>query len=158
MNLISSSFKGSTIKHSSKEGLSKIKLKIPKNKKLIKDIEPLFQEIEKLQTEMKEAESQYKQLIKELSEEAIPTTTLVVVLPDNKTYEDNIKVKETKKNKPKVDDLIENNIELPVSKKKETKKNKSKVDDLIEDNIEILVSKKKVTKNKVKIISNDIDI
>jgi restriction endonuclease S subunit len=50
----------------------KIKLKIPKNKKLIKDIDPLFQEIEKLQTEMKEAESQYKKLIKELSEEAIP--------------------------------------------------------------------------------------
>ena len=51
MNLISGSFKGSTIKHSSKEGLSKIKLKIPKNKKLIKDFDPLFQEIDKLQTD-----------------------------------------------------------------------------------------------------------
>jgi type I restriction-modification system DNA methylase subunit len=95
--------------------VKKLKIKIPKNKKLIKDLEPLFQEIEKLQSEMKEAESQYKQLIKELSEEAILTNNKVVVLPDNKINEDNIKVKETKKNKPKVDD------EIPVSKKTVTK-------------------------------------
>ena len=71
---------------------------------------------------MKEAESQYKQLIKELSEEAIPT---IVSIPDNKTNEDNIKVKETKKNKPKVDDLIEDLIETS-EKKPKTIKNKVK--------------------------------
>ena len=64
---------GSTLKCLTKSQLMKIKLKIPKNIKLIKDIDPLFQEIEKLQTEMKEAEILYKQLIKELVEEALPS-------------------------------------------------------------------------------------
>ena len=68
---------GSAQKVISKTKLSTIKLKIPKNKKLIKDIEPLFQEIEKLQSEMKEADLQYKQLIKELSEEAIPSNKMI---------------------------------------------------------------------------------
>ncbi len=98
--------------------LKTFKIHIPKNKKLIQNLEPTFQKIETLQIEMKEAEFQYKQLIKELSEEVIPTNTKVVVLPDNK---DNIKVKEIKKNKPKVDNLIEEVIEIPVSKKKVTK-------------------------------------
>ena len=53
---------------------SKIKIKIPKDKKLIQDLEPTFQEIEKLNDELKEAEILYKQLIKELAEEAIPST------------------------------------------------------------------------------------
>jgi type I restriction-modification system DNA methylase subunit len=77
MNLITSSFKGSTIKHSSKEGLSKIKLKIPKNKKIIKDFESLFQEIEKLQIDTTESKLHYEKLIKELSEEAIQSNKLI---------------------------------------------------------------------------------
>jgi restriction endonuclease S subunit len=66
---------GSTIKGISKENLSKIKIKIPKNKQLIKDLEPTFDEIEKLHGEVKEAETLYNELIKELSEEAIPQTS-----------------------------------------------------------------------------------
>ena len=66
---------GSTIKGISKENLSKIKIKIPKNKQLINDLEPTFDDIEKLQEEVKEAETLYNQLIKELSEEAIPQTS-----------------------------------------------------------------------------------
>ena len=103
---------GSTKKKMGKREISKFILKIPKNKKLINNFEPLFQKIKKLQSDMKEAESQYKQLIKELSEEAIPTTTKVEIIPDN----------------------------------------------IIEDNIEISVSKKKVTKNKVKPKSKEIVI
>ena len=83
INLISSSFIGSTIKHSSKERLSKIKLKIPKDKNIIKDIELLFIEIEKLQLEITESETLYKKLIKELSEEALPINKHI----DNKTNE-----------------------------------------------------------------------
>jgi len=49
-----------------------IKIKIPKNKQLINDLEPTFDEIEKLQGEVKEAETLYNQLINELSDEAIP--------------------------------------------------------------------------------------
>jgi len=72
IQLIKDSFKGSTIKHSSKTALSKIKIKIPKNKQLIQDLEPTFQQIETLQTEVKKAEELYKKYIKDLSEEAIP--------------------------------------------------------------------------------------
>jgi len=50
----------------------KIKIKIPKNKQLIQDLEPKFQQIETLQTEVKKAEELYKKYIKDLSEEAIP--------------------------------------------------------------------------------------
>ena len=63
---------GSIVKFIKIPELRSIKLKLPKNKQLIKDFEPLFQQIEKLQTELKEADSEYKKLIKELSEEAIP--------------------------------------------------------------------------------------
>ena len=67
---------GSAQKVIAKHTLSKIKIKIPKNKKIIQDLEPTFNEIEKLNNEVKKAEEKYKQYIKELSEEAIPTTTL----------------------------------------------------------------------------------
>ena len=71
INLISSGFQGSTIKHSSKTRLNKIKLKIPQNKQLIKDLEPHFEEIERLHVEVKNADKLYKQYIQELSQEAI---------------------------------------------------------------------------------------
>jgi type I restriction enzyme S subunit len=61
-----------------------IKIKIPKNKQLIKDLEPTFNEIEKLQEEVKEAETLYNQLIKELSAEAIPRD------PDTQLTEANV--------------------------------------------------------------------
>jgi type I restriction enzyme S subunit len=55
-----------------KNDLSKFKIKIPKNKQLIQDLEPTFDKIEKLLGEVKEAEMLYNKLIKELSDEAIP--------------------------------------------------------------------------------------
>jgi restriction endonuclease S subunit len=61
--------------HIQYDKLIKIKIKIPKNKQLIKDLDPTFDEIEKLQGEVKEAETLYNQLIKELSDEAIPHQT-----------------------------------------------------------------------------------
>jgi hypothetical protein len=73
------------IGHIQYDKLLKLKIKIPKNKKLIKDFDQLFQEIEKLQTEMKKAETQYKQLIKELSEEAIPSNKQLYVKIQNKS-------------------------------------------------------------------------
>jgi type I restriction enzyme, S subunit len=71
MLLINETFKGSTIKHSSKTELSKIKLHIPRNKQLIHDLEPTFQQIETLQQEVKTAEKQYKEYIDELGRTAI---------------------------------------------------------------------------------------
>jgi type I restriction-modification system DNA methylase subunit len=72
IGLIEQSFKGSTIKHSSKTALSKIKIKLPKNKKLIDDLNPMFQEIEEHQQGVKDADELYKKYIQELSNEAIP--------------------------------------------------------------------------------------
>jgi type I restriction enzyme S subunit len=50
----------------------KIKIKIPKNKELIQELEETFLQIETLQNEVKIAEELYKQFIQELSQEAIP--------------------------------------------------------------------------------------
>jgi len=66
---------GSIVKFIKIPELRSIKIKIPKNKQLIKDLDPTFDEIEKLQKEVKEAEMLYNQLIKELSDEAIPHQT-----------------------------------------------------------------------------------
>jgi hypothetical protein len=63
---------GSVIPKLTREKITKIKIKIPKNKQLIQDLEPKFQQIETLQTEVKLAEELYKKYIKDLSEEAIP--------------------------------------------------------------------------------------
>ena len=65
--------KGSIQKHLTLEILNNLKIHIPKNRSLIDNLNPLFQEIERLQMELKEAETLYKQLINELSEEAIPS-------------------------------------------------------------------------------------
>jgi type I restriction enzyme, S subunit len=50
----------------------KIKIKLPKNKKLVDDLNPMFQEIETLQSEVKIAEELYKKYIQELGDEAMP--------------------------------------------------------------------------------------
>jgi len=53
------------------EFLNKFIIKIPKNKKLIQDIKPLFQELEQLHVDVKNADKKYKDLIEELKNEAI---------------------------------------------------------------------------------------
>lgn len=63
---------GSAQKVISKAQLSKIEIKIPKNKQLIQELEETFQQIETLQNEIKKADALYKELIQELSQEAIP--------------------------------------------------------------------------------------
>ena len=69
--------RGSIQKHLTLEILNKLKIKIPKNKKVIEDLEPTFKEIETLQNDVKKAEELYKQLIKELSQEAIPNQPII---------------------------------------------------------------------------------
>jgi len=72
--LIEQTFKGSTLKHSSKTALSNIKIKIPKNKQLIKNMKPLFQNIERHKQSVKDADKLYKKYIHELSNEAFPNS------------------------------------------------------------------------------------
>jgi type I restriction-modification system DNA methylase subunit/restriction endonuclease S subunit len=75
---IKNSSNGSIIKGISKENLSKIKIKIPKNKQFIDELEETFQQIETLQQEVKMADNLYNQYIQELSQEAMPTVNEVI--------------------------------------------------------------------------------
>ena len=84
--------------------LKTFKLKIPKNKQLIKDFDPLFQQIEKLQTELKEADTLYKKLIKELSEEAIPPNKQTDNDNDEKIEEEEEEVEVISKKKKKINE------------------------------------------------------
>jgi type I restriction enzyme S subunit len=79
-----------------KDILTNLKIKLPKNKQLIKDFEPLFQQIKTLQTELKEAEELYKKLIKELSEEAIPSNKQIEEIEEIKVNKKKKKINETK--------------------------------------------------------------
>ena len=106
---------GSTLKCMTKNNLSVIKIKIPKNKYIIQELEPMFQQIETLQNEVKVAEDLYKQLIQELSQEAIPQEKKNVkeepveianikvdeVAPMKDVEEEKILKKTTKTKKPK---------------------------------------------------------
>ncbi len=53
------------------DNFKNIKIKLPKNRDLIKALEPTFAEIEALQSDVKRAEAQYKAYIQELSKDAI---------------------------------------------------------------------------------------
>ena len=88
--------KGSAQPGVNKADIEKLKIKLPKNKQLIKDFEPLFQQIETLQIELKEAEELYKKLIKELSEEAIPSNKQIEEIKEIEEIEE-IKVNKKKK-------------------------------------------------------------
>ena len=65
-NLIIETFKGSTIKHTSKTKLNEIKIKLPTDKKLIDNLQPLFDEVDELQKEIKELDENYNNYLKEL--------------------------------------------------------------------------------------------
>jgi type I restriction-modification system DNA methylase subunit/restriction endonuclease S subunit len=72
IKIISDLANGSTKKKMGKSELSKFKIKLPKNKKLIDYLNPMFQEIDEHQQAVKNADELYKKYIQELSNEAIP--------------------------------------------------------------------------------------
>jgi restriction endonuclease S subunit len=74
ISLISDSFKGSTIKHSSKGGLSKINIKVPKNKAAVSDISAIIKEIDGLENSARLSEDLYKKYIKELKLDSYTNT------------------------------------------------------------------------------------
>jgi hypothetical protein len=69
---------GSAQLHIDLDCLMKIKIKIPKNKQFIDELEETFQQIETLQQEVKMADNLYNQYIQELSQEAMPTLNKVI--------------------------------------------------------------------------------
>ena len=76
---------GACHKNLSCDFLQNFKIKIPKNKQFIQELGSMFQQIETLQNEVKVAEDLYKQLIQELSQEAIPQEKKNIKEPVEKT-------------------------------------------------------------------------
>lgn len=70
--LLEEGYIGACHKNLSGDFLYKFKIKLPKNKKLIDDLNPMFQEIEEHQKAVKDADELYKKYIQELSNEAMP--------------------------------------------------------------------------------------
>jgi type I restriction-modification system DNA methylase subunit/restriction endonuclease S subunit len=71
---IQSKSNGSVIKGISKESLSTVQIKLPKNKQLVVDLNPLFAEIEQHTNAASMAHLEYIKLLNELSAEAMPKT------------------------------------------------------------------------------------
>jgi len=71
LNILIELFKGSTIKHSNKTNLEKLKIKIPKDKSLITALEPLFNEVEELEKSIENDEKLFKEYLEELAKDAI---------------------------------------------------------------------------------------
>ena len=91
---------GSVIQWLNKSNIKNMKIKLPKNKNLISDLEPTFNQIETLQNDVKNADIIYKQLLKELSNEAMPTSENITPIILNKIIKninvDNIQQEEEK--------------------------------------------------------------
>lgn len=65
-SIIESNYSGSTVKGIKKTDVCDYKLKVPKNKRLLDDLEKSFDKIEKLQTKIKKYEDKYQNCLKEL--------------------------------------------------------------------------------------------
>jgi type I restriction-modification system DNA methylase subunit/restriction endonuclease S subunit len=117
---ISNLANGSTKKKMGKAEISKFKLKLPKNKQLIQDLEPVFQQIEALQNDAKLAEQLYKQYIQELSNEAIPNSQhLTTQLQENDTEEIQTQDQENEiEPEPETEPVIPKKIKKTVKKTK----------------------------------------
>ena len=130
-NIISENFKnqiknissGSTVLLFNIDNLLKIKIRIPNNKKLIDDMEPLFNEIETLQTDVKKADELYKQLIQELSKEAIPTQNTAIITETTSSTPD---ITDEEKTEPIVEEVKSKSKAKATNKKISIKKDKSK--------------------------------
>jgi restriction endonuclease S subunit len=91
---------GSTINWLNKENIKKFKILLPKNKQLIQDLEPTFQRIEILQDEVKASDTLYKNLIRELSLEALPQQSEVIAYIESKESESQSDIQETESKEP----------------------------------------------------------
>ena len=83
---------GSTVKGIKKTEIEKIKIKLPKNKQLITDLEPKFEEIEKIKEELEIQENLFNQYVEELGQEAIKDTS-----NETKSIKQNMESKKSKK-------------------------------------------------------------
>lgn len=125
-NIILTLGNGSAQKVITKTQLNSLHLPIPKNKKLITKMEPLFEEIEQLQSEVNDSTKLYNKYIQELSDEAIPKNKQVDIVQkeesDNESSNDEKEIKKDKHKKINKSSDNEDSDEEP----KETKKSKVK--------------------------------
>jgi type I restriction-modification system DNA methylase subunit len=113
---------GSAQKVISKSQLSKIKIKIPKNKQFIQELEESFQQIETLQNKVNVADKLYKQLIQELSQEAMPQNQATIIEQPQP---------ETQTQQPIINEIVEEIVPDKKIVKKVVKKTKTKTTQLI---------------------------
>lgn len=165
---------GSAQLHIDIERLMKLKISIPKNKKIIQNLEPVFEKIEILQLEVKNAELLYNKNIKELSEEAIPTNTKqslkiksnkIINDVENNTENITDNIAENKVQKTKIkkviftnsDDILLHKIKKSVLSNLDdiTPINKIKINKTVETSMDeiILVKKNKINKT----VETDVD-
>jgi len=117
---------GSTQKGVNKEKFLKIKIRMPKNKQVIQDLELTFQQIDTLQNEVKVAEELYKNLIQELSQEAIPSQTNISQTNISQTNISQTNISQTNIVTETNNEIIEEIKVIPQSKKV-VKKSEKKV-------------------------------
>jgi len=100
----------------SKSKLEEFKIKLPMDKSLIDNLQPLFDEVEKLQKEIKELDETYNNSLQELSKSAIKNQEILNGIHNEPTIdeitdeekEDDVKTEETKSNKSlTIDELKE---------------------------------------------------
>jgi len=108
---------GSVVNHFSKKDIEGIKINIPKDRKLLDTLYPIFEEIESLDEEILKQEYLYNQYIKELQSDAIKKTfnnkeTIIISddtddeFPQNNINEINLTKKKQKKKKSKNNNQI----------------------------------------------------
>jgi hypothetical protein len=100
----------------SKSKLEEFKIKLPMDKSLIDNLQPLFDEVENLQKEIKELDETYNNCLQELSKSAIKNQEILNGIHNEPTIdeitdeekEDDVKTEETKSNKSlTIDELKE---------------------------------------------------
>jgi len=122
IDIISKLSNGSTKQKMGKRELSNFKIRLPKNKQLIEELEPIFQQIEQLQQEVKNVDKLYKQLIQDLGKEAIinPSSSSEAIINPSSSA---------------VNEIVETNSPIPQEsvpspKPKKSKSSKEKKDDI----------------------------
>jgi type I restriction-modification system DNA methylase subunit len=127
---------GSIQKNINMNLLKEIKIKLPMDKSLIDNFQPLFDEVEKLQKEIKELDETYNNYLQELSKSAIKNQEILNGIHNEPTIneitdeekEDDVKTEETKSNKSlTIDELKEQCKSLGIKRYSKKKK-----DELIE--------------------------
>ena len=107
---IAEKYNGSTVKGIARSELEQIRIKIPKDKKIMSALDPKFKLMSELQEICVGSEFKYKELIKQLSEEAIGKNQKNMSLDFENADDSNMSQKCQKNKKISMTDVGENNL------------------------------------------------